>query len=65
MAGGGERPEHGVAERHLLAVCERPVWEGDLRPCGEVGLGAGGRHEGWKPGEVVCLQMGLEHRHDR
>jgi hypothetical protein len=54
-----------VAELDLVRVCERDVLEGDTGADGQIAGRADALDERGEPGDVIGLDMRLEHRHDR
>ena len=65
MSGGGDRLDLRVAELEHLAVRERMVLEVDSGTLRQVRTRAGAPHEFRQPGDVVGLDVRVEHGDDR
>jgi hypothetical protein len=64
VSGRRDGLNHGVAELHQLAVRQRMVLETDSGALGHVCGGAGALDQLGQSGDVIGLDVGLEHRGD-
>jgi hypothetical protein len=64
MSRGGDRFDHGVAELDALTICELVVLELGPRSLGHVGHSPGPPDELRQTGDMVGLNVGLDHRGD-
>ena len=65
MAGRRDRRDSRIPQLNHGAIVKRGVLEIDARTDGEVRRRAGALHQLGQPRNVVGLDVGLEHRHDR